>query len=88
MEGKLLKYASGLSNTHAWKNAMDLTGLTPFLLDAGVPEPEAAKAVSCPSVREAMGGLGNGAAHGYLKRDVGEGHRKTSGNGRPLWMSK
>ncbi len=57
MEGKLLKYASGLSNTHAWKNAMDLTGLTPFLLDAGVPEPEAAKAVSCPSVREAMAGL-------------------------------
>ena len=57
MEGKLLKYASGLGNTHAWRNAMSLSDLKPFLLEAGLDEASASKAVSCPSVREAMSAL-------------------------------
>ena len=59
MEGKLLKYACGLGNTHAWKNAMQVAELKPFLLASGLSEDAASKAVSCPSVREALSGLGD-----------------------------
>ncbi len=68
MEGKLLKYASGFGNTHAWRNAMPVAALEPYFLDAGVQEEEAARLASCPSVREAMSALPNAQRLGIIRR--------------------
>jgi len=67
MEGKLLKYASGFGNTHAWRNAMPVQALKPLLLKAGLPPEEAERIASFPSVREAMSSLPKDQRIGIIK---------------------
>jgi cobalt-precorrin-5B (C1)-methyltransferase len=57
MEGKLLKYASGVRNTHAWKSAQEMSSLRPFLEASGIDATRAGELASCASVREAVSSL-------------------------------